>query len=131
VYGSDADVPPPGAGVVTVKFRFPGSVKLEAGIFTVSFVEPERVAAMLVPFIATVEFGIKPVPFSVTVAAVLIGPTFGEIEVRVGGGGFTIGTVTTADVPPPGAAFTAVSERLPKLATSAAVSVATNCVVLA
>lgn len=130
MYGSDADVPPPGAGVVTVKFTLPGSVTLEAGIVTVSFVEPERVAAMLVPFIATVEFGVKFMPYSVTEVAELIGPELGEIEVSVGDGGFTTATVVTADVPPPGAAFTAVSERLPVAATSAAVNVTLICVEL-
>jgi hypothetical protein len=127
VYGSAPDVPPPGAGVVTVKFALPGSVTLEAGIATVSIVELTNVDAMFASFIATVEFGMNPVPFSVTVVAILIGPALGEIEANVGGGGFTIVTIAAADVPPPGAAFTAVSERLPKLAISVVVSATSNC----
>jgi hypothetical protein len=79
--------------VVTVKFKLPGSAALEAGIATVSCPEFTYVAAIFVPFSATVELVVKPVPFSVTVAAVLIGPALGESDVRVGAGGFAIVTV--------------------------------------
>jgi len=52
---------------------------------------------MFVPFTTTVESGAKPVPFSVTVAVVLTGPEFGEIDVRIGTGGFAIVTVSAFD----------------------------------
>jgi hypothetical protein len=76
VYGIGAVVPPPGAGVVTARFTLPG-VRLDAGIVAVSCEEFTYVAAMFVPFIATVEFAVNPDPFSVTVVAVLIGPALG------------------------------------------------------
>ena len=81
-----------------MKFRFPGSVTLAAGIATVSSVLFTYVAAMFVPFIATVELAVNPVPASVTVAAVLIGPALGEMEVSVGAGGLSMDTLTGADV---------------------------------
>jgi hypothetical protein len=52
---------------------------------------------MLLPFSNTVEFAVKPVPYSATVAAVFVSPEFGEIDVSVGGGGFAIETVSTFD----------------------------------
>ena|SRR5664279_2664175 len=53
---------------------------------------------MFVPFNATVELAVNAVPFSVTVAAVLIGPAFGEIDINVGGGGLAIDTVSSFDM---------------------------------
>jgi len=90
-------VPPPGAGVVTVKFEFPGKARLEAGIDAVSSDELTSDAAIFTPFSATVELAVKPVPYNVTVVAVLIGPAVGEMEVRVGAGGFAMVTVSALD----------------------------------
>jgi hypothetical protein len=53
--------------------------------------------AIFTPFSATVELVVKPVPYSVTAVAVLIGPAFGEMDVRVGAGGFVIVTVSALD----------------------------------
>jgi hypothetical protein len=64
-----------------------------AGIVALSCVELKYVVGMFVPFTATVESGANPVPFNATGAAVLIGPEFGEIDVRTGTGGFAIVTV--------------------------------------
>jgi hypothetical protein len=75
----------------------PGDARSEAGIVALSCVELIYVVGILVPFTATVESGAKPVPFNVTVAAVLIGPEFGEIDVRTGTGGFAIVTVSAFD----------------------------------
>lgn len=52
---------------------------------------------MMVPFIDTVELAVNPVPFSATVAAVLMGPAPGEMDVRVGGGGLVIDTDSAFD----------------------------------
>jgi len=76
----------------------PGSITLDAEIVTVSSVELIYAAAMFVPFIATVEFAVNPVPFSVTVVAVPVGPAFGVIDVNVGVGGLTIDTVAAFDM---------------------------------
>jgi hypothetical protein len=59
------DVPPPGGGVVTVKLKLPGNVTAEAGRFTVSSPEFTYVDAICVPFTATVEPDVNPVPLRV------------------------------------------------------------------
>ena len=69
-------VPPPVSGVVTVKFRLPGRTTLDAGRATVSAVELTKVNGTLDPFVATVESDVNPVPLSVRMAAVLMGPRF-------------------------------------------------------
>jgi len=54
VYTAAAEVPPPGAGVVTVMLTFPGVATAAAGMLVVSSVELTKSEAMVAPFKATV-----------------------------------------------------------------------------
>jgi hypothetical protein len=56
------------------------------------------VVGILVPPTTAVESGAKPVPVSVTGAAVFTRPEFGEMEVSVGTGGLEIVIVIALDV---------------------------------
>jgi hypothetical protein len=84
--------------VVTVNCRFPGSLTADAGRLTVICEELTNVEAMSVPFRATVEEELKPVPLMVRVAAVLIGPVLGVMEETLGGGGGMMVTVSVFEV---------------------------------
>jgi hypothetical protein len=86
VYGSVEVVPPPGAGVETAIFKFPGNAALDAESGHVICVELTKVQDTDSPFTAIVENVVNPVPFSVMVVAVLMGPALGVIEVSVGVG---------------------------------------------
>jgi hypothetical protein len=74
----------------------------------------------------------KFVPVTVTVKGAVppVITTAGESVIVDPGAGLLMAIVEAADVPPPGAVFTAVSERLPALATSFAVNVTFTCVAL-
>ena len=80
---------------------------------------------MVVPFTATVELAVKPVPFSVTIAAVLTSPEFGESDVSVGAGGFAIVTVTAFDKAGVEVELLTVMEAVPADASRLAGTVAT------
>ena len=56
------EVPPPGAGVVTVMFAFPGRRIWLAGTVAVSCVDDEYVVVNAVPFTDTTELVVKPDP---------------------------------------------------------------------
>lgn len=56
--------------------------------------------------------------------------TVGETVKGPAGAGLFTASVAAVEVPPPGVAFTAVSDRVPVLARSAAVSVTFTCVAL-
>ena len=120
----EAEVPPPGAGVFTVKFEFSGRLKLLAGTSTVIWVGLTTVAAMLVPFIATVEFNVKSAPVSVTWTGTPIGPPAGEMYESVGTGGFVMLTWNGVEVVTP--AVDTVNCAVPTLVRSAAGTVALN-----
>lgn len=72
------------------------------------------------PFICATVVPRKLEPVTVIVVTVVtpIGMVLGEIEIAPGVG-FATGKEAAADVPPPGAGFTAASETLPGLAKSA------------
>jgi hypothetical protein len=89
-------VPPPGAGVVTVKFILPGPIAL-AGTEAVNWVVLTKVVCTAAPFTSTTLFEVKLVPVKVAVNAVLMGPLFGLMEVRVGAGGLTMLTESEFD----------------------------------
>ena len=75
------------------------------------------------PFTCTTELGMKLVPVIEMVVAVAdpAATVLGATEM-IPGTGFDTGREAPADVPPPGAGFTAVRERLPPTATSATVT---------
>jgi len=64
-----ADVPPPGAGVVTVTSAAPTVAISAAEMAAVSRYEPTYVVARAAPFHITVELAWKPVPYTVSVNA--------------------------------------------------------------
>ena len=86
-----ADVPPPGAGLVTVTGKVPTVAISEAGITAVSWLADTNVVVRAEPFQLTTEEATKLDPFTVKVkpevpAIVVVG----EIVVKVGTGLFLI-----------------------------------------
>ena len=72
----------------------------------------------------------KPVPFTVTVIALdPAAAVAGEIA-EIAGVGLLIAKAAAADVPPPGAALTTVTNAVPVAAKSAAIMTAESCVAL-
>jgi hypothetical protein len=84
--------------VVTAIFTFPGNATVEGESGHVICPEFTTVHGTVVPFMLTVESVVYPVPLSVRVAAVLIGPELGLIEVSVGAAGVVMFTVTAFEL---------------------------------
>jgi len=127
------EVPPPGAGFVTVTFADPAAAISEARIAAVTFVELTNVVDRAPPLKFTVDPLTKLLPFTVSVKA----PEFatalvGEMELSVGVGllGLLIVNTRAPDVPPPGAGFVTVTFTGPAVEISAAGIVATICVLV-
>jgi len=81
------EVPPPGAGLVTVTAGVPVEAMLAAGMAAVNCVELTKVVAGADPPNLTIEAATKFVPLIVSVKAALPATVlFGEIEVMVGVG---------------------------------------------
>jgi len=130
VKATPAEVPPPGAGFVTVTEGVPAAATSAAVMAAVSCVELTNVVARAAPLKLTTEAASKFVPFTVNVNAALPAIALvGESVVIVGAGLFTA-KLTAAEVPPPGAGFTTVTGKLPAVAISAAGIAAVNCVAL-
>src|SRR5204863_9190581 len=125
-----ADVPPPGAAVVTVTLAMPAAARSVAGIAAVSWVALTKVVVRVAPFHLTVLPLTKPVPATVSVKA---GPPtralLGVRPVSVGAGLFTV-NVCAAEVPPPGAGVTTVTCGVPAVARSEAGIAAVSWVAL-
>jgi len=82
-----ADVPPPGAGLVTVTFAVPAVAISAAVIAAVSCVALTNVVVLAAPLNFTTDVDTKPVPFTVRVkAAPPAVALVGEREVSVGAG---------------------------------------------
>jgi hypothetical protein len=125
-----ADVPPPGDGVSTEICAVPAVTMSEAGTTAVISVALTKVDANDVPPHCTIDPATNPEPLTCSVSAEPpVIALAGVIEVIEGAGLSTI-NVEPADVPPPGAAFTAVNTRVPGIATSAAFRVTVTCVAL-
>jgi uncharacterized membrane protein YedE/YeeE len=125
-----AEVPPPGAGFVTVTDGVPAAAISPAVIAAVSCVELTNVVVRAAPLKLTTDAASKFVPLTVNVnAAPPAVALVGESVVIVGAGLFTV-KLTAAEVPPPGAAFTTVTGNVPAVAISAAVIAAVTCVAL-
>jgi hypothetical protein len=130
VNGEVPEVPPPGAGFVTVTLTEPAAAISAAVMDAVNFVPLTNVVVVAVPLKFTTEDGTKLVPFTVSVkAAVPAVALVGEIEVMVGTGLLTANG-EAPDVPPPGAGFVTVTLNVPAVAISATVIAAVNCVAL-
>jgi hypothetical protein len=79
------EVPPPGAGLVTVTAGVPADAMLERGMTAVNCLELTKVVAGADPPKLTVEVATKFVPLIVSVkAAPSAGALFGEMDVIVG-----------------------------------------------
>ena len=79
------EVPPPGAGLVTVTAGVPAEAMLAAGMAAVNCVELTKVVASADPPKLTIEAATKFVPLIVSVKAALPATAlFGEIVVIVG-----------------------------------------------
>jgi hypothetical protein len=130
VNGELADVPPPGAGFVTVTLNVPAVAMSPTVIAAVSCVAFTNVVALAAPLKFTIELETKPVPFTVNENA---GPPavalVGESVVMEGAGLLTA-NVELPDVPPPGAGLVTVTGKLPTAAMSAGVIAAVSCVAL-
>lgn len=108
----EPDVPPPGAGVVTVTEAVPAIVMSELRMVAVIVVVEMNVVARGPPFHSTVEDEMNPVPVSVSVnpappAVVEVG----DSVISVGAGLRALVTVNVwlFDVPPPGVGFVTVT----------------------
>jgi hypothetical protein len=125
--GELAEMPPPGAGFVTVTLNVPAVAMSVAVIDAVTFVALTKVVVLAVPLKFTTEEATKLVPFTVKVkAAPPADALVGESEAIVGTGLFTA-NAELADVPPPGAGFVTVTLNDPAVAISTAVIAAVNC----
>jgi hypothetical protein len=111
-------VPPPGGAFTTVTEAVPGVAMSAAEMEAVSLVLLKNVVLRADPFQSTTEPETKFEPFTVSVKA---GPPavalLGEIELIAGTGLLTV-NVIAFDVPPPGVAFTTVTEAVPAVLMS-------------
>ena len=86
-----ADVPPPGAGLVTVTLNVPAAAMSAAVIAAVTCVALTKVVVAAAPLKFTTDDELKFVPFTVSVKAVPpANALVGESEVIVGNGLFTV-----------------------------------------
>jgi hypothetical protein len=126
--GEFPDVPPPGAGLVTVTLKDPAAAMSDAVIAAVTCVALTNVVVRATPLNFTDEVATKPVPFTVSVnAAPPVVADVGESKVIVGAGLFAV-NVEIPDVPPPGTGLVTVTLKDPAAAMSAAVMAAVICV---
>jgi xanthosine utilization system XapX-like protein len=125
-----AEVPPPGAGFVTVTGKLPTAAMSATVIAAVTWVALTKVVVRAFPLNFTEEVETKPVPFTVRVKAAppAVAP-FGESEVIVGAG-LLIVKVCAPEVPPPGAGLVTVTFTEPAVAMSVARIAAVICVAL-
>jgi 3D (Asp-Asp-Asp) domain-containing protein len=115
---TEFDVPPPGAGFVTVIGGVPTVVTSAAKIAAVTCVAFTKVVTLALPLKFTVEVETKLAPFTVNVNAPEPAATLvGESVVTVGTTLFTV-NATEFEIPPPGVGFVTVTGSAPALATS-------------
>src|SRR5438876_1986368 len=125
------EVPPPGAGFVTVILNVPAVARSVAGIAAVSCVALTKVVVRAEPLKFTVELETKFVPFTVSVKAASVTDLLvGKMLVVVGVALFTVNTCAL-DVPPPGAGFVTVMLKVPAVVRSLAGMEAVSWVLLA
>ena len=125
-----AEVPPPGAGVKTVMDNKAPTARSDAGIAAVNCVAFTKLVDRFDPLTRTTDPATKLPPLTVSVNPELPAIALaGEMLPRDGTGLATV-SVSADEVPPPGAGFTAVTDKLPALATSDAAIAAVSCVPL-
>lgn len=125
-----ADVPPPGAAVVTVIAIEPAVAISVAGIVALSCVALTKTVGRFAPFHCTCDAATNPLPFTVRVKAAEPVATAAGAMVEMTGAGLSMANAADGDVPPPGAGFTTVSAAIPAEVRSAAVIATVNCVAL-
>ena len=128
-----ADVPPPGAGFVTVIETVPAVAISAAVIAAVTCPPLTKVVVRGEPLKFTTDVEIRFVPFTIREnAAPPAVAEFGTNEVIVGTGfaAAPILKLTEFDVPPPGVGFVTVTAGVPTVVTSPAKIAAVTCVAL-
>jgi len=124
------DVPPPGAGVTTVTETVPSVATSNAGTVAVSAVALTYVVVNAVVPHITVDWLVKPAPFTVSgKAAAPAVAVVGEIPPTVGASALTVNGLPL-EVPPPGAGVTTVTKTVPSVATCNDVTCAVSSVAL-
>lgn len=124
------EVPPPGAGFVTVTDAVPAVAKSASGTTAVKDVALTNVVVSGVPFQFTTDVPTKFVPVIVSVDPAAPAVTdVCESDVRVGAG-LLIAKEIPPEVPPPGAAFTTVTFAVPAVVRSPTGTAAVICVAL-
>src|SRR6202044_2429725 len=120
-----AEVPPPGGGFTAVSERFPVADTSAAARVTFTWVALVKVVVRALPFTSITVEGVKPVPLTAITGEEVPITSVAGLTAVIAGVGFdaTIASVAGGEVPPPGAGFMAVKERLATADTSAAVSV--------
>lgn len=119
-------MPPPGAGLTTVKVEVPATAMSAAAMVAVNCIELIRLVVRGLAFQFTTLPVTKFVPYTDSVKPAEPAVTdAGEIPVREGGGLLMV-NVALPDVPPPGAGFTTATLSVPAAATSAAAITAVN-----
>src|SRR6266850_1621815 len=126
----DPEVPPPGAGVTTVTCGVPAAATSAAAMAAVSCVGLTKVVVRAAPFHCTLEPLTKLVPVSVSVKAALPADVPVGDSVESVGEGLVMLNVCAAEVPPPGAGVTTVTDAVAAVARSAAGMAAVSCVAL-
>jgi len=118
------DVPPPGAGFVTVTAGVPAAATSPARIAAVTFVALTKVVVRALPLKLTTAPLTKLDPLTVSVNAPDPAVALAGCRVVMAGVGLfaaaLIVNVSAFDVPPPGAGFVTVTAGVPALATSPA-----------
>jgi len=127
------EVPPPGAGFVTVTVGVPAAATSLAGMAAVSLVALTKVVARGVPLKFTTDVVMKFEPFTVRVNAPEPAVAVAGCRVVIAGTGLLAAVtvkVTTLDVPPPGEGLVTVTAGVPTLAMSVASMAAVSLVAL-
>lgn len=126
------EVPPPGAGLLTVMLAVVAAARSLEGTCAVILVALTKTVASGVPFQLTAELTTKFVPVTVKVnAPEPASELTGDSAVIVGTGLLVvIVKIITADVPPPGAGLVTVMLEVPAVATSDAGIIAVSSVAL-
>lgn len=125
-----SEVPPPGAGVVTVTLAVLAVAMSVAGIKAVNCVALMKNVVRALPFHCTVESLMNPLPVTTNVKAVPPAVAEAGFKLVMAGAGLLMVKVSPFDVPPPGDGLATVTVAVPAAAKSPAGMVAVNCVAL-
>jgi len=110
------EVPPPGAGFVTVTAGVPTVAMSAAKMETISWVELTKVVVLAAPPKLTVDVPTKLVPFTVSVNPDPPATALDGESVVMLGDGLLIVNGKFADGPPPGAGLLTVTATIPAVA---------------